>query len=220
LCCCSLPGATSTEEVNVDTTRLRDVDAVFQLNSLIVNSRPPGDALRCEGTTVQQFVRVSTGFFACANFNQAVIATMGHQWIGNYTDLRNVTLLLDKTREIPEQQNVHNMARIMRAYTVMKITDTYGNVPYLEAGRALEELCFGLRFPGGHLHGPEGILEELKDASAALSASHRYRPKRCMPVMSRSGGGSVTRAPACGVRLTKVAPSARHGTCRRRCRAA
>jgi len=197
------------EEANVDTTRLRDVDAVFQLNSLIVGSRPPGDALRCEGTTVQQFVRVSTGFFACANFNQAVLATMGHQWGGNYTDLRNVTVLLDKTREVPEQQNVYNMARIMRAYTAMTITDTYGNVPYLEAGRALEGIVFPVYDSQEAIYtGPEGILEELKDASAALSASAPAPDEALyggdVAKWRRFGNSLLLRA---AMRLTKVAPS-------------
>ena len=85
------------ESVNVDRTRLRDVDPVFQLNDVIATSGPPGDELHCESTTVQQFVRVSTGFFACANFNVAALATMGHQWGANYGRLLELNDVLAKT---------------------------------------------------------------------------------------------------------------------------
>ena len=159
-------------EVNVDRTRLRDVDPVFQLNSVIVGSAPPGDELRCEGTTVQQFVRVSTGFFACANFNVASTSTMGHQWGGNYGRLLALNDVLTKTQDVPAQQNLYHMARIMRAHVTMKLTDTYGDIPYTEAAQALGGIVFPVYDDQEDIFtGPEGILEELKTASAALSTS-------------------------------------------------
>jgi hypothetical protein len=197
------------EAVNVDTTRLRDVDPLFQLNEVIVGSAPTGDELRCEGTTVQQFVRVSTGFFACANFNVAALATMGHQWGGNYGRLLELTDLLGKTRDDPQVQNLYNMARIMRAHVAMKITDTYGDAPYLEAGRALE----GVVFPGYDdqqtiYTAPDGLLEELRSASAALSTS-AAAPRDALfggniEQWRRFGNSLLLRA---AMRLTKVAPA-------------
>ena len=195
-------------EVNVDTTRLRDVDPVFQLNDVIQGAAPPGNSLRCEGTTVQQFVRLSTGFFACANFNVAVLNTMGHQW-GKYNGVREMRDVLDKLEEDPEQQNLYNMARILQAYAAMLITDTHGNVPYSEAGRALEGIVFPAYDSQEAIYtGPGGILEELESASAALSPS-AASPEDALydgdiEKWRRFGNSLLLRA---AMRLTKVAPN-------------
>ena len=197
------------ETVNIDTTRLRNVDPVFELNSVIVNSAPPQDELRCEGTTVQQFVRVSTGFFACANFNVASLETMGHQWAGNYGRLLALNDVLSKTKEDTKQVNLYNMARIMKAFTVMKITDTYGDVPYLEAAKALEGIVFPAYDDQKDIYtGPQGILEELKSASAALSTSAPLPSEALfggnVDKWRRFGNSLLLRA---AMRLTKVSPT-------------
>jgi Starch-binding associating with outer membrane len=196
------------ESVNVDRTRLRDVDPIFQLNDVIASSAPPADELRCEGTTVQQFVRVSTGFFACANFNVAVLATMGHQWGGNYGRLLELNDVLGKTQDEAALQNLYNMARIMRAHATMKITDTYGDMPYTEAARALEGIVFPAYDDQEQVYtGAQGVLEELESASAALSASAPAPDDALyggdLDKWRRFGNSLLLRA---AMRLTKVAP--------------
>lgn len=196
------------ESVNVDRTRLRDVDPLFQLNDVIATSGPAGDELRCEGTTVQQFVRVSTGFFACANFNVAALSTMGHQWGGNYGRLLELNDVLTKTEEDPQQANLRHMARIMKAHVAMKITDTYGDVPYSEAAQALEGIVFPAYDDQEQIYtGPQGILEELANASASLSASAPV-PNDALfagdiEQWRRFGNSLLLRA---AMRLSKVAP--------------
>lgn len=196
------------ESVNVDNTRLRDVDPVFQLNDVIAGSAPPADELRCEGTTVQQFVRVSTGFFACANFNVAALATMGHQWGPNYGRMLELNDVLAKTADDAERQNLRNMARIMRAHVTMKITDTFGDVPYTEAAQALDGLVFPVYDDQEQIYtGPAGILEELKNASAALSGSAPAPDEALyggsVEQWRRFGNSLLLRA---AMRLSKVAP--------------
>ena len=196
------------ESVNVDRTRLRDVDPLFQLNDVIASSAPPADELRCEGTTVQQFVRVSTGFFACANFNVAALSTMGHQWGANYGRLLELNDMLAKTQDEPASQNLHNMARIMRAHVTMKITDTYGDAPYSEASQALDGVVFPTYDDQEQIYtGPAGILEELESASAALSAAAPTPDDALyggdVEQWRRFGNSLLLRA---AMRLTKVAP--------------
>lgn len=196
------------ESVNVDRTRLRDVDPLFQLNDVIVGSGPQGDELRCEGTTVQQFVRVSTGFFACANFNVAALATMGHQWGPNFGRLLELNDVLAKTEEDPQLANLRNMARIMKAHAAMKITDTYGDVPYTEAAQALAGIVFPVYDDQEQIYtGPQGILEELANASAALSASAPVPDDALysgdIERWRRFGNSLLLRA---AMRLSKVAP--------------
>jgi hypothetical protein len=197
------------ESVNVDTTRLREVDPVFQLNNVIVGSAPPGDELRCEGSTVQQFLRVSTGFFACANFNVASRSTMGHQWDGNYGRLLALNDVLDELQDDSDQQNLYSMARIMRAHVIMKISDTYGNVPYSEATQALDGIVFPAYDTQENIYtGPRGILEELQNASAALNPSAPAPDEALydgnVEQWRRFGNSLLLRA---AMRLTKVAPA-------------
>jgi hypothetical protein len=54
----------------------------------------------------------------------------------------------------------------------MKLTDTYGDIPYSEAAQALGGIVFPVYDDQQAIYtGPQGILEELKTASAALSTS-------------------------------------------------
>jgi hypothetical protein len=39
-----------------------------------------------------------------------------------------------KTRDVPARANLHQMARIWRTYVGMMLTDTYGDIPYSQAG--------------------------------------------------------------------------------------
>jgi hypothetical protein len=60
----------------------------------------------------------------------------------------------------------------MRAHVTMKITDTHGDVPYSEAAGALDGVVFPAYDDQEVIYtGPQGVLEELANASAALSAS-------------------------------------------------
>ena len=48
--------------------------------------------------------------------------------------IRYLTDVIERTKDDPERNNLYNMARIWRAYAFMVLVDTYGDVPYSEAG--------------------------------------------------------------------------------------
>lgn len=207
-----LPGCDfGIESVNIDDTRLRTVEPQFQLNQVIVSSAPQTAMFRCEASVVQQHLRVFTGVGACANFNIAARNNMGGNWTNAYqTRLRALNDILDVTESDPTRVNLHSMARIMRAYTMMRVTDTYGDVPYTEAARAYTD---GIVFPAYDAQefiytSPQGILEELRSATAALNASQPTVSEAMyngnITQWRRFGNSLLLRA---GMRLTKVNPT-------------
>lgn len=205
-----LPGCDfGLETVNIDSTRLRSVEPQYQLNNVLLGSAPGAGEWRCEASIVQQHLRIFTGVSACGNFNTANRNNQQFHWNGGYNRLRELKNVLDVTRDEPTQQNLYNVARIMRAYTIMRITDTYGNVPYSEASRALEGIVFPAYDSQESIYkGPEGILEELKNATAALNPAAPM-PNELLYAgnvarWQRFGNSLLLRA---AMRLSKVEPN-------------
>lgn len=60
-------------------------------------------------------------------------------WDRNYGDaLKTITRVVDETQDVPGSENLHAAAVVMRAFTLQRLSDIYGDVPYLQAGRGLE----------------------------------------------------------------------------------
>ncbi|MEX2573617.1 MAG: SusD/RagB family nutrient-binding outer membrane lipoprotein [Balneolaceae bacterium] len=196
------------DAMNTDKTSLTSVEPALQLNNAIMASALGGDQIRCESSIVKQQMRIFTGVGACGNFNVDARETSSSNWDNIYeTRLRN---LIDAQRNTDPDSNLYQMIRIWKAYSFMILTDTYGDVPYGEAGLGFLE---GIVFPDYDTQefvytSDQGILEELANASAALSAS--------MPEASRDllYDGDVTQWKRLGyslllraaMRLSKVQP--------------
>lgn len=62
-------------------------------------------------------------------------------WDGIYSGdrgaVRDVTTVLDLWKDMEGYEIDYNMARVMRVYTMHRLTDLYGDIPYSEAGRPL-----------------------------------------------------------------------------------
>lgn len=159
------------EEINTDETSLTSVEPVLQLNNAIMGSSLNFGNLLCETTIVRQGISPFTGVLTCANLNQDNKQQAENNWDRYYPNaVRNTVDVIENTEP---SSNVHNMARIWRAYVSMVITDTYGDVPYSEAGLGfLEETVFPAYDPQEAIYtGDNGILEELSGAAAALDPS-------------------------------------------------
>ncbi len=155
---------------------------------------------------VQQIITPNGSSLAGANFNQDNQTRSG-LWQSHYRNVLKSTVdVLDKTRESDEYYNLYHMARIWRAYTGMILTDTFGDVPFSEAGLAfLEDNTIPVYDPQQEIYNE--ILSELEQATAALDAS---RPE----VLEVLYGGDIAKWKRFGyslmlraaMRLTKVDP--------------
>jgi hypothetical protein len=197
------------DELNVNPTALTSVDPAYQLNTAIVNSVPGYGNLSYETTIVKQMITPFSGQGSAANFNQDNRGVSSGNWNTFYNSVvREVVDVMAKTKDVPARSNLYHMARIWRAYAFMLLTDTYGDVPYKQAGLSyLEGIIKPVYDPQEAVY--TDILAELESASAGLDAA---KPRITSDVLydgdvarwKRLGYSLLLRA---GMRLSKVNPT-------------
>lgn len=160
------------DDMNRDKTNLTSVDPGLLVNTAIVNSALNMYNLFCETTIVRQGITPFTGILTCANINEDNKSATSQNW-NRYYGPNVIRELTDAILRTEPDDNVHHIARIWRAHSVMVATDSYGDVPYSEAGLAyLEGVVFPSYDPQEEIYtGPNGILAELADAAASLDPS-------------------------------------------------
>lgn len=81
-----------------------------------------------------------------------------------------LTDIINQTKDNADKSNLYNMARIMKAYVFQVLVDSYGDVPYSEAGKGFIE---GIKLPkyDDHKIIYDDLLKEVSEASQALDAS-------------------------------------------------
>ncbi len=78
-----------------------------------------------------------------------------------------LTDIIDRTKDDPARSNLYNMARIWKAYCFQVLVDTYGYVPYSEAGQAFLNGIFLPKYDADDVIYAD-LLKELTEATAAL----------------------------------------------------
>lgn len=197
------------DELNVNPTALTAVDPAYQLNTAIVNSVPGYGNLSYETTIVKQMITPFSGQGSAANFNQDNRGVAAGNWNQYYnTIIREVVDVIAKTKDVPARSNLYHMARIWKAYSFMVLTDTYGDVPYTQAGKSyLEGIVTPVYDPQEAIYA--AILTELETASASLDATKARVTSDVLydgdiTKWKRFGYALLLRA---GMRLSKVNPT-------------
>ncbi|WP_128548204.1 SusD/RagB family nutrient-binding outer membrane lipoprotein [Larkinella soli] len=204
-------------ELNVNPTAATSLNPVFTFNNALINTTFPGSTLVFEHPIVQQMFSPNSGVLAGGNFNVDNRGPTGPNagiWQRYYRDVvRYLVDVMDKTKDDAARINLYNMARIHKAYVFMVLTDTYGDIPYREAG---------LGFLGGNIMPKydtqqsiyDDLIKELTEAPAALDAS---KPTEAGDVLY---GGNIARWKKygyslllrAGMRLSKVNPTLAQAT--------
>lgn len=135
------------DELNTNKTDPTSIDPVYELNNAIIGTSSAGAA---GGSTiiydigiVQQIISPNSGVLTGANYNQDNRGATQTLWQGYFQNvIRYTTDIIDRTQDMPERQNLMNMAMILRAYGFMVLTDAYGDIPYSEAGKGYIEQSF------------------------------------------------------------------------------
>lgn len=158
------------DELNVNRTAPTALNPVHLLNRAIISTSFPGfNVLVYESSIVQHTVTPNSGVLAGGNFNQSNRDITRGMWQRYYRDvMRHVVDALDKTRDDPARANLYQMARIWRCYTGMILTDTYGDVPYSQAGLGYLEFNQAPVFDSQESI-YNSILTELDEAATALT---------------------------------------------------
>ncbi len=194
------------DELNKNKILPTAIDPVFQLNSAISNSSFPGGILFYELGIVQQIITPNSGVLTGANFNQDNRDATQSNWQNYYRNvIKNTKDVISKTKDLPDRSNLMNMARIIQAHAFMILTDTYGNIPYEQAGAGFLDNTYFPVYDAQQSIYPK-IIQELKDASAALNATGKIETADIMyggviAQWKKFGNSLLLRA---GMRLSKI----------------
>lgn len=197
------------DELNTNPVRLTSVDPSFQLNDAIIASVPTYNNLTYETTIVRQMFTPFTGVGTGANLNQDNKSQTEQNWNRVYPNtMKELVDGIERNQDDPELSNIVNMMRIWRAWAAMWATDTYGDVPYTEAGKGFLE---GISFPAYDTQQSiyDNVLNELTASVAALDPGKRIADQDIfyggdIDQWKRLGNSLLLRA---AMRLVKVDPS-------------
>ncbi len=199
-------------ELNVNPTAATALNPVFLFNNAIVSASYPNSILIFEHSIVQYMYSPNSGVLAGGNYNADNRGPSGQNgaiWRQYYQNVvRYLIAVMEQTKADANRANLYNMARIWRAYAFMVLTDTYGDVPYSEAG---------LGFLGGNTTPKydtqesiyNDLIKELTEASTALDAAKPTEAGEVyyggnIPRWKRFANSLLLRA---GMRLAKVNPT-------------
>ena len=202
------------DALNTNPNSPTTLNPIFTFNNALVSSTFPADVLVFESAIVQQVFSPNGTVLAGANFNQNNFPRNAGLWQRYYRDVvRYLVDIINQTKASPARSNLYNMARIWKAHAFIVLTDTYGDVPYTEAGLGF---IGGTTFPKYDKQEAiyNDILKELTEAGAALDAA---KTRETGDVMY---GGDVTKWKRlanslllrAGMRLSKVNPTLAQST--------
>jgi hypothetical protein len=158
---------------------------------------------------VQQVITPYGSSLSGGNYNQLNNANSPLVWVNFYRNvIKQLVAVTEQTKDDPLQSNTYHSARIWKAYAFMILTDTYGDVPYFEAGKGyISEVIRPKYDPQEAIY--KDILKELEEAAGALDAA---QPAVTTDILyggnvaqwKKLGYSLMLRA---GMRLTKVDPT-------------
>ncbi len=201
------------EDLNTNRVDPTALDPQVVMNNAVLLSVYPDNfatlgMLTYNFPIVQQIVTPFGSSLSGGNFNVNNTANTGLVWTNFYRNVLKQNLdVIDKTKDNPNRTNLYNQARIIKAHSFMILTDTYGDIPYTEAGQGFNG---GISYPKYDRQQEiyTDILKELDGATAALDPA---KPTSSSDILY---GGDIAKWKKFGyslllraaMRLSKAAP--------------
>ena len=169
---CLLPSCDNGfDELNVNKTQPTSLDPAFLLNNAIIQTSFPQELLVFEMPIVQQIITPFGGVLGGGNYNQDNKPRNAANWVRYYRDvMKSLVSVMNTVKEDANRTNLYHSARILRANAAMILTDSYGDIPYFDAGKGFTEAVALPKYDAQELVYKD-ILKELEEASAALDAT-------------------------------------------------
>ncbi len=160
------------DDLNTSKVRVNELDPIYLFNNALQASSPTVNTLGMELALVQQIVSPNAGVLAGGNFNQSNPGLITGNWDTFYTNvLKHLEDVIASTAGDADHMNLHNMAKILKCHGIMVVTDTYGDVPYSEAGKGyLDGLVAPVYDPQRDIY--LSVLSTLDEAGSSLSNSN------------------------------------------------
>ncbi len=193
------------DELNTSKSGATSLDPVFVLNNAIISSSPTPN-LVYDLAIVQQWFSTNTGVLEGGNFNKVVVNNTPLNWNNYYQNVIKYTNdVITATKDDATRANLYHMARIVQANAFMILTDTYGDIPYTEAGGGYTAQNFFPTYDTQQSIYPK-IIDELTQAVAALDAAGKIETGDALYAgnitkWKKFGNSLLLRA---GMRLTKA----------------
>ena len=194
------------DDLNINQTAATAINPVFILNNATINSSFTTGSVLYEMGIVQQVVSPNSGVLTGANFNQDNRDNTVQNWQKYYrTVIRNTQDVINQTKTLPTRTNLTNMARILQANAFMVLTDSYGDVPYVDAGKGYTDQIFLPKYDTQQSI-YAAVIKELTEATAALDATKTVETADVLyggnvALWKKFGNSLLLRA---GMRLSKV----------------
>lgn len=155
-------------KINTNPNAVNDIDPGLLFTSALRNNAAGG--LETDHTVAMMFMNAFGGLTAGFNLN-VYNSGQNEGRFGLYGGpVKNLVHIIYSLKNDPSRSNLYNMSRIWLAYNYMLLVDTYGDVPYSEAGLAYLEAIFYPKYDNdADIYAD--LRTELKEASAALDPS-------------------------------------------------
>lgn len=201
------------EELNVNQVDPIALDPQIVMNDAVILTVYPDNfatlGMLCYNfPIVQQIVTPFGSSLSGGNYNIKNTANSGLVWTNFYQNVLKQTMdVIAKTGSVPTASNLYNQARIWKAHSFMILTDTYGDIPYTEAGLGfISDISYPKYDRQEEIY--KDILKELDEATTALDASKTTSANDILyggniTLWKRFGYSLLLRA---AMRLSKVAP--------------
>ncbi len=130
-----------------------------------------------EHTIVQHFVNpYNQGATLGFNFNEDIDGVCNPKWNNSYPSvIRNLEQALILLGEDSNRVNLVSMIRIWKAQVFMGVVDTYGDVPYFEAGQAVNNTLYFPTYDDDEAI-YDDLYNEITSALAALNPGGDFVP--------------------------------------------
>ena len=205
---CSLAGCDKDfEKTNTNPILVTSLDPAFTFANAQMGSALVTYFFEME--IVQQVHTPFTGTPSGGNLNVQNDAAASMTFDALYGGpVKYLTDVINTTKADPERTNLYNMARIWRAYVFQILVDTYGDVPYSEAGLAYTERINLPKYDKSEDIYAD-ILKEVEEATKALDPSKSIETNDLffhgdIGKWKKLGNSLLLRI---GMRLTKVDPA-------------
>jgi hypothetical protein len=176
----------SLHKLNIDPQAVNEIDMNYLFTECelgIASAGSSGDnryidwrtnVLWCSGV-IQQLATTTGGQYGCGDKyfdNQEVYHAPWRFW---YSDvLKNATDILKQTGEggfeAGQKVNTRQATRIIRAFSYLRLTDFYGNIPFTDANKGIEGTFFPTYDKQSDIY--PALLAELADATSSISSSN------------------------------------------------
>lgn len=165
------------EKVNVNPTTLPNLatDILFT-QGILATSGGEYEAWRTNLIYTTQFIQ---HFASLAwpqgdkyNFNEGYNSALWDSYYGNA--VKNLVNLVEKTKAVPEDVNYNSAARVLKAFVFLRLTDSYGDIPYSEAGKGFLEGKFAPKYDEQRTILAD-IINDLDAAAKAFDATKPFK---------------------------------------------